>query len=244
MSDNLSFERIKYINQKHKDIVFGFIKKEYLELSCNNIYYQIPRAPLIQHIILLFSYKTINSSILTLNEEDKLLSLFHQNNKFIDLGNYSYNLIYKASKDGFNEIKFKKICHGQRNLLILIHTEHNNVFGGYTSNGWSTEKVFELYENDKNAFIFSIRSSQKFKSEIFNVKKDHNQYALRNQSEFYCMFGYDCTIYIQIKSVYVRKITTDYKSYPNDYYLETEGKGNDNEKYSEIMEFEVFKLEK
>ena len=83
MSDNLSFERVKYITQTHKDLVFGFIWKSPLLLSSSNDYYQI--APLIQHIILLFSYNIIDSLILTSNEEQTifmtLMDHWDQSNK-------------------------------------------------------------------------------------------------------------------------------------------------------------------
>ena len=118
MSQGLSFERFKHIQSKYKHDVCG----------CLNSW--IPES--LELIILLFYYISIELSILTDNECNKLLSLFEQESKFKDLGNYSYKLIFRQTRYGKELSEFKSRCHGKTNVLCSISTECGNVFGGYT----------------------------------------------------------------------------------------------------------------
>ena len=156
---------------------------------------EIPESVLL--VILLFYYNSIESSILTDNECDKLLSLFEEQNKFEDLGQYSYKLIYNSHKDGKTMKEFVERCHGKPNLLCIVYTTKNNVFGGYTSKGWTTDS-FTIQDDD--AFIFSIRSSKNYPPKIFNAIKGTK--TLQNSSHFYCIFGSGYAIWIGYDGTY------------------------------------------
>jgi hypothetical protein len=64
-----------------------------------------------------------------------------------------WNLIYKASQDGFEASSFHSKCDSKPNTLVLIKSEIGNIFGGYTEQSWSDNNV---YKSDSNAFIFSL----------------------------------------------------------------------------------------
>ena len=183
MPAKLAFETIKRINDKYKYLVSGFVRNIYVE--------DVPESVVL--IILLFFYNIINSSILTHKESDKLLSVFEEGDKFKDLGNYSYKLIYKRTRDGCKENDFKDKCHDKTNLLCIILDDADNVFGGYTSIGWKGRPSYREDIDDK-AFIFLIRSSDNLKSEIFNAIK--GKYTIRLQSDYYCLFGNEPVIWI------------------------------------------------
>ena len=210
----LPFYTVKKINSKPKNIISGYINEAQLLWKSVNPYYRIPKS--IQYTILLFYYDTIKSSILTDIECNHLVELFEQHDKFNDLGSFSYNLIYKCSIDGWDEKKFKSEVHNKSNILCLIHTLNNNVFGGYTSTGWRKGRK-KSNDNDDKAFIFNIRSCCGYPSGIYNAKKGHE--SLRVQPGYICMFGDDCTmwIYCDEQEGAVTDTSKDYQNRPKEY---------------------------
>ena len=64
-----------------------------------------------------------------------------------------WNLIYRASQDGFEAAKFHTNCDNKPNTLIVIKSTNDNVFGGYTEQTWNHTGD---YKTDKNSFIFSF----------------------------------------------------------------------------------------
>ena len=115
----------------------------------SNIYRQVMLSTVTNQM-----YQNQSYWLLTDKENDTLLSLFTENNKFQDLGQYSYNLIYKRSTDGWEENKFKGKCHDRENLLCIILDTDDNVFGGYTSIGWKGNSSYREDPDDK-AFTFT-----------------------------------------------------------------------------------------
>ena len=181
MSECLPFERIKRIDTKHSYTVSGYIR---------NI--RTPHIPeSVQLIILLFYYNTIDSSILTDDECDKLLSLFEKENVFKTLGNYSYKLLFRGTRDGFEAETFYAKCDDKKNTICIIHTPQNNVFGGYTSIPWNRkEDDFGYYSSDPSAFIFSIRWKESGSSnpEVFPVTNEGKS-AVSNDKNYFLTFG-------------------------------------------------------
>ncbi len=77
----------------------------------------------------------------------KLKEIFSREPKF--------NLIYKATRDGFACKDFHEKCDGIENTLTVIQSaEYNYVFGGFTSVCWDSSE--SEYKYDNNAFIFSL----------------------------------------------------------------------------------------
>ena len=188
MATKLAFDRIQRINERYKQLVSSFIRTVH-DLS-------IPES--IALVTLLFYYNILESSILTDEENDKLLYLFDEQNKFQDLGNYSYKLVYKRTRDGVQENDFKDKCHDKKNLLCIIWDQNNNVFGGYTSIGWKGRSQLDHYVDNK-AFIFIIRSIKNYEAKIFNAIKGKK--AIRIQYGYYCMFGSNTEIWMDYKTV-------------------------------------------
>jgi hypothetical protein len=108
-----------------------------------------------------------HNKILKLNETRKKLNLFtstilssqFQVNSLIKLCNFSetdikFELIYRASVDGFGAEDFHRQCDGISKTLTIIKVKGNsNIFGGYTDAAWDSSNNFK---EDHNAFIFSL----------------------------------------------------------------------------------------
>ena len=70
-------------------------------------------------------------------------------------------------------------------MLTIIKSTNGNVFGGFTTKPWSINSV---YENDPDAFIFSLINSKKTPLK-FDCKVP--QYAIRCHSSYGPVFGHD-----------------------------------------------------
>jgi len=57
-----------------------------------------------------------------------------------------WELIYKGSRDGFENSDFHAKCDGKLNTLTVIRTESGNIFGGFTKKEWKLRKSGILQE--------------------------------------------------------------------------------------------------
>jgi hypothetical protein len=87
-----------------------------------------------------------NNSLI-LNEEE-CLSLVEMTNST------KGNLLYRATRDGFEAQAFHTRCDGKPNTITIIKNNLNYVFGGYASSAWGSSAD---YMYDPNAFLFSLR---------------------------------------------------------------------------------------
>ena len=67
----------------------------------------------------------------------------------------NYELIFKASKDGFKGEDFHKKCDGRANTLIIFLTNNGRRFGGFTDLTWDNEHKYSS-KRGGNSFIFSL----------------------------------------------------------------------------------------
>lgn len=66
----------------------------------------------------------------------------------------NWELIYRASQDGFKADNFHLKCDGKSpTLTILKATTTRFIFGGFTERTWDG---YEIQKSDPNAFIFSL----------------------------------------------------------------------------------------
>jgi hypothetical protein len=66
--------------------------------------------------------------------------------------NQKWNLIYRASRDGFKASQFHAKCDNKHNTLVIIKSTNGNIFGGYTEQSWAHGSL----KFDRIAFIFSL----------------------------------------------------------------------------------------
>jgi len=91
-------------------------------------------------------------SLIVLDKQKQLMSLceFTQCQK--------WNLIYRATQDGFEADNFHSKCDDKPNTLVIVKSENGNVFGGYTEQSWS--HCEQGVKEDLNAFVFSFINSK------------------------------------------------------------------------------------
>ena len=142
-----------------------------------------------------------------------------------------WQLIYRGSRDGFTANSFHSKCNGKSKTLVIIKSNYNYIFGGYTEQDWNGNQV---YKNDPKAFIFSIVNSSNIPQKYLNNSQ---------QTAIYCdltcgpIFGnaskYDINVNVNFAAS--QQITNNQSSYsiPSNFYLG----GNPN--YT-ITEIEVF----
>ena len=95
-----------------------------------------------------------------------------QNSLNLWLGNSKkeVDLLYRATRDGFNSQTFHRLCDNKGPTITLVRDNHGRCFGGYTSTHWSSSGS---YQYDNAAFMFSFNRDKK-------VMVRHPQYATYN----------------------------------------------------------------
>eukprot|EP01084_Bolivina_argentea_P173854 301161_1 len=182
MSQVISFEKINRINQRTKDIVFGFIRHINKSVSADNT------PPLIKYLCVLFYYASIESNILTSKEIQNFEELFYNYHKTKHLLQitHEWKLLFRGSMHGFTDVKFNKIVPNNQNIVVIIHSSDNNVFGGYSKTGY--DSIFK-HSTDSNAFLYLLRSSKGYKPQIFDIKSRDVKSAVYTASSYICCFG-------------------------------------------------------
>ena len=62
-------------------------------------------------------------------------------------------LLYRATRDGFGSADFHRKCDDKPNTLTIIKATNSKIFGGLTSESWSS---CEKFKSDFNAHVFSL----------------------------------------------------------------------------------------
>ena len=73
--------------------------------------------------------------------------------------NVTFKLLWKGSTDGFGEATFHTKCDKQGPTLTVIKSQHDRVFGGFTSVPWTGSRE---YKKDTTAFIYSLTHGGKY----------------------------------------------------------------------------------
>ena len=127
-------------------------------------------------------YWVNNSNILT---KEEALSLF----KMTKLSNGI--LLYRATRDGFSGEAFHAKCDDKAKTVSIIKNNLNYVFGGYTSEKWTSNDEFIT---DKNAFIFSLRKKGDSNNQKFKIK--NVEFAIYGDSNYGPTFGENVRIHL------------------------------------------------
>mmetsp|Transcript_10131 Transcript_10131/g.7600 ORF Transcript_10131/g.7600 Transcript_10131/m.7600 type:complete len:91 (+) Transcript_10131:796-1068(+) len=89
-------------------------------------------------------------------------------NEFLEPQFKTASLLYRATRDTFAAEAFHINCDGFKNMLILILSEHNKVFGGFTRAKFNQSEGYK-YSSDSTAFIFSLTEGLKFPIRKYDV---------------------------------------------------------------------------
>ena len=86
-----------------------------------------------------------NSTLLTIEHKKKLYELYGKQDQ-------RWELIYKASRDGFDANAFHTHCNNQGPTMTIVQSNNGYLFGGYTGLAWTSDGT---YKNDTTAFVYS-----------------------------------------------------------------------------------------
>ena len=142
-------------------------------------------------------------------------------------------LIYRATEDGDKISDFHKKCDDVNNTLMIIKTNKNFVFGGFTQSGWKNSRGGDIY--DDIAFCFSSNLKK-----IYNIKNPSN--ALHCQSyDGRPSFGSNSYVFLIGNSFLSNNSSSTDKMV--DYSGETkESEINGGQTYFQVEQLEVFEI--
>ncbi|KAL0227005.1 hypothetical protein P9112_014329 [Eukaryota sp. TZLM1-RC] len=85
------------------------------------------------------------------------------------------SLLFRASRDGFNVDSFHSRCDGQPNVVVLVRATNGAVFGGFSSTAFDSSGS---WSQSPGAFLFRIKNKNYPSPERFELRENHNQYAI------------------------------------------------------------------
>jgi hypothetical protein len=80
--------------------------------------------------------------------------------------NFSLQLLFRATRDGFDNSKFHSLCDDKGPLLIIIKTQKDLLIGGFCSISWKNSGDWTV---DPKMVVFSIS-----RQNIYNRLNDTN----------------------------------------------------------------------
>ena len=127
--------------------------------------------------------KKLNNSLGKLLKEKDIELLENwiksDNNK---INSIHFELCYDAKKNGDDKNNFHKFCDKIGPSLLVIKTQSNYIFGGYTKENWEIADNYS-YKDDYTAFLFSLNNKERIK--VKNSKR-----AIVNDKDYGPVFGY------------------------------------------------------
>jgi hypothetical protein len=129
-----------------------------------------------------FQFDRFKSKILTGQQPFELMKLceFRPEDKF--------NLLYRASRDGFDSNDFHSKCDGHPNTLSIFKASGSSfIFGGFTSEAWESS-LPGIWKSDPEAFLFSLTNKDKKPCKL-KIKADKYQFAINCGSGYGPIFG-------------------------------------------------------
>ena len=162
-------KKLEEIENKLGKIVKTYNKlKETNILACSNIISSSSEVKL-----LLNTLKQIE------NENNKIQSINKsQNYNYQNSQNLTFKLVYRATRDGDSALEFHKRCDKIGPNIILVKTDKNIRFGGFTNLSWDTvEKDDEAkkdegdrgLKSDQDSFCFSLTNKKVY---LHNFEKE------------------------------------------------------------------------
>ncbi|CAF1263987.1 unnamed protein product [Rotaria magnacalcarata] len=169
-----------------------------------------------------------------------LLKLEHQKklNGFYGKTNQKWELIYKATRDGFDANAFHSRCNDRGPTITIIQSNNNYLFGGYTAIPWTSDNS---YKSDTTAFLFTLTNSHSIPPTKYLIDSSKAVYTVNHNSGYGPTFGGGHDIYLTNAS---NANNSSYTNFPYTY-LDTTGKGNDTftgARNFTASDIEVFKL--
>ena len=107
------------------------------------------------------------SKILSSMDELNFINFYAKNND-PSFNFKNIKLLYRSSRDGDTTKKCHELCDNKKNVLIIMKSDRELIFGGYSKIGFKATNKSE-YLTDNNSFLFSVDLKK-----IFPAIKDKN----------------------------------------------------------------------
>ena len=110
----------------------------------------------------------LDSDLITKNKDRKFIEINLFNNKLTNS-----TLLYKGTRDGFKNSKFKSLCVNKGPVLIIIKSEYKKIFGGFLN----SLQINYNFKNYKGSFLFSLDYKEKYemkKNQRFGARDEDN----------------------------------------------------------------------
>ncbi|GES89061.1 BTB/POZ protein [Rhizophagus clarus] len=116
---------------------------------------------------------------------------------------YTVNLLYRASRDGFEATRFHELCDNKGPTIMISKLKENDqLIGGYNPLSW---QPYSDYKNDigtwqhtPDSFLFSFTKNEEINSVIARVTNNSdNNYAVSYSSECGPAFGFGWDLIIR-----------------------------------------------
>lgn len=143
-----------------------------------------------------------------------------QLNEFYGQKDQRWTLIYKATRDGFDETIFHQHCDHQGPTMTIILSNNNYLFGGYTAIPWTSENG--SYKTDNTAFLFTLTNPHRIPPTKYMIRSANTQYAVYHHPSFGSTFGSGHDLCLTNNRI---ENGTSYSSFSGTFY-DTTGKGN------------------
>jgi hypothetical protein len=103
-----------------------------------------------------------------------------------------FELLYRASRDGWASNCFHKRCDNRGPTLCVFKSTNNCMFGGYTDRPWTS---MNCYQASAHAFLFSLRGIDRTDAVRLGVERNggHAIYCGANQGPTFGG-GYDLSV--------------------------------------------------
>ena len=106
--------------------------------------------------------------------------------------NVKFELLWKGTRDGFKAATFHSKCDKKGPTLTVIKSQHDKVFGGFTSESWGFAGTGDPQsKKDHTAFIYSLTRKGKY-------AQQRNDNSICDNSGYGPIFGYDGNSYCDI----------------------------------------------
>ena len=165
-------------------------------------------------------------------EHKKKLSEFYGNNE------QKWELIYKASRDGFGANTFHSRCNNKGPTMTIIRSSNYYLFGGYTSVAWTSSGS---HKADFNAFLFTLTNPHNIPPTKYPVQPATIQYSIYDYIGSGPAFGGGCDMNVYSNS---NSNESSFFGFPHTY-TDINGKGHNTftgSKNFMTSDVEVFKL--
>jgi hypothetical protein len=120
-----------------------------------------------------------NTTILSLNDQKEL-------NKLSGYDNQQWQLIYRASRDGYTAKAFHQCCDGCFPTMTVIRSKDGSIFGGFTSIPWGSTNEDKT---DTLAFLFTLKNPHRIKPTKYSIHEQGVGFAVSHNPKEGPTFG-------------------------------------------------------